>query len=124
MEGSLLENKKEKHIIQIFGYESGASGCGPTCGPAGCGPTQSMADQVATIEAELKKSFGDQIEVHYIDIFMSPEIDSYPEIIGVVMAGQAPLPITCIDGKPKIAGGISIPMILKELESLGLKPFY
>lgn len=73
------------------------------------------------VETELKKSFGDQIEVRYIDIFMSSEIESYPEVLSAVMAGQAPLPITCVNGEPKIAGGISIPMILKELESLGLK---
>ncbi|MFZ3062793.1 MAG: hypothetical protein WA148_03495 [Actinomycetota bacterium] len=81
-----------------------------------------MADQAAAVETELKKSFGDQVEVRYIDIFMSSEIDSYPDVITAVMAGQAPLPITCIDGEPKIAGGISLPMVLKELESLGLKP--
>ncbi len=81
-----------------------------------------MADQAAAVETELKRSFGDQIEVRYIDIFMSAEINSYPNVIAAVMAGQAPLPITCIDGQPKIAGGISVPMIKKELESLGLKP--
>lgn len=73
------------------------------------------------VETELKKSFGDRIEVRYIDVYMSPEIDSYPQVLGAIMTGQAPLPLTCIDGEPKMAGGISIPMILKELESLGLK---
>lgn len=80
-----------------------------------------MADAAVAVETELKKSFGDQVEVRYIDVYMSSEIDSYPEVISALMTGQAPLPITCVDGVPKIAGGISIPMIIKELESLGLK---
>lgn len=80
-----------------------------------------MAEQAATVGAELRKSFGDQIEVLYIDVFTSPEIDSYPQAMNAIMSGQAPLPITCVDGALKIAGDISISRILKELESLGLK---
>lgn len=80
-----------------------------------------MADQAASVEAELKSAFGDLIEVRYIDVFTSAEVESYPDVIGAIMTGQAPLPITCVDGVPKIAGGISLPMIRKELESLGLK---
>lgn len=79
-----------------------------------------MADQAAA-ETELRKRFGDQVEVRYIDIFMSSEIYSYPEVLSAVMAGQAPLPVTCVNGKPKVAGGIALAMILKELEALGLK---
>jgi hypothetical protein len=81
-----------------------------------------MTEQAAAVEAELKKNFGEQIEVCYIDIFMSSEIESYPEVLSAVMAGQAPLPVVCVNGKPKVAGGISVPVIVKELESLGLKP--
>jgi len=39
----------------------------------------------------------------------------------MVMSGQAALPVTLIDGEPKIGGAISVPMIAEELESLGLK---
>jgi hypothetical protein len=53
---------------------------------------------------------------------MSSEIEFYPEVLTAVMADQAPLPVVCVNGKPKAAGEISVPVIVKELEALGLKP--
>jgi len=81
-----------------------------------------MRDQVEAVASILKQKFGEQIEVEYIDAFSPPDGETIQQVMLMVMSGRAALPITIIDGEPKIAGGISIPMIEKELESLGVEP--
>lgn len=71
---------------------------------------------------EIKNKFGDQVEVEYIDVAYPSDIELVQNVMKLVVYGQAALPITVIDGEPKIGGAISASMIMEELESLGLKP--
>jgi len=80
-----------------------------------------MEDQAKAAEKELKQKFGEQIEVEYIDIYSPSHIETVQNVMLLVMSGQAALPVTVIDGEPKIGGAISVPMIIEELESLGVK---
>jgi disulfide oxidoreductase YuzD len=80
-----------------------------------------MEEQTKVAEFELKNKFGEQIEVEYVDIYSPSRIETVQNVMLLVMSGQAALPVTVIDGEPKIGGAISVPMITKELESLGAK---
>jgi hypothetical protein len=80
-----------------------------------------MEDQAKAAESELKKKFGEKIQVEYLDVYSPTSIATIQNVMMLVMSGQAALPVTLIDGEPKIGGAISVPMISEELESLGLK---
>ncbi len=80
-----------------------------------------MEDQVKAAEAALKNKFGEKIEVEYLDVYALRHVATVQNVMMLVMSGQAALPVTVIDGEPKIGGAISVPMISEELESLGLK---
>lgn len=81
-----------------------------------------MEEQTKVAADELKSAFGEQIEVGYIDIYSPEHLETVQNAMLLVMSGQAALPVTLIDGEPKIGGAVSVPMIKEELESLGLKP--
>ena len=70
---------------------------------------------------ELKKKFGENIEVEYLDVYSATNIATIQNVMTIVMSGQAALPVTLIDGEPKIGGAVSASMISEELESMGLK---
>jgi disulfide oxidoreductase YuzD len=54
--------------------------------------------------AELKKVYGDKVEVKYIDVD-KVGLANYPIMDQVLQMGY-PYPVTLIDGQPKFAGGI------------------
>ena len=70
---------------------------------------------------ELKKKFGEDVEVEYLDVYSATNIATIQNVMTIVMSGQAALPVTLIDGEPKIGGAVSVSMISEELESMGLK---
>ena len=80
-----------------------------------------MEDQAKAAEVELKKKFGENIEVEYLDVYSATNIATIQNVMTIVMSGQAALPVTLIDGEPKIGGAISVSMISEELESMGLE---
>ena len=63
---------------------------------------------------DLKKQFGDQVEVKYIDIDKEG-LDKYPIMNRVLQMGY-PYPITLINGQPKFAGGIMISEVKQTIE--------
>lgn len=63
---------------------------------------------------ELKKVFGDQVEVKYVDVDQVG-LAGYPVMNQVLQMGY-PYPITLIDGQPKFAGGIMIPEVQQVIE--------
>ncbi len=80
-----------------------------------------MEDQTKAAEFELKKKFGDTFEVEYLDVYAPARVETVQNVMLMVMSGQATLPVTLIDGEPKIGGAVSVPMITEELKSLGLE---
>lgn len=108
-----------KVAIEMFGVPGGAS-CGPGgCGPEGCGPGISMEEMAEALKGIMAQMHGDRVEVRYVDLF-SEEVTSYPHVLDLVMNKGVPLPVICINGTPKLAGGISLPIIEKELSALGV----
>ena len=137
MSEKVSKKEVEKHLIQIVGMEGGGGGWGSSCDSAGCGPqdcspeaegctpqqtTKTTEDQAKEVASELKKKFGEKIEVEYVDVYAPSNIATVQNVMMLVMSGEAALPVTLINGEPKIGGAVSVPMIAEELESLGIEP--
>lgn len=65
---------------------------------------------------ELKKAYGDQVDVKYIDVDKEG-LDNYPIMSRVLQMGY-PYPITLINGDPKFAGGIMISEVKQSIDDL------
>lgn len=66
--------------------------------------------------SELKKSYGDQVKVKYVDVDQEG-LDNYPIMNRVLQMGY-PYPITLINGDPKFAGGIMISEVKQSIDDL------
>jgi len=62
------------------------------------------AELTAKMSEDLKQTYGDKVEVKYIDVDQAGLAD-YPVMNQVLQMGY-PYPITLINGQPKFAGGI------------------
>ncbi len=78
-----------------------------------------MEEQTADLGRRLTRYYGDGVQVEYIDVF-SLRMEEFPGVQRAIDRLNAPLPITAFNGEPRIAGGISIEKISKELEERGL----
>jgi len=78
-----------------------------------------MAEQAVDLEQRLARYYGDCVKVEYIDV-LSARMDEFPLAQRAVFGMGVNLPVIAFDGRPKIAGGISIEMISEELEKRGL----
>lgn len=75
-----------------------------------------MNELVDRLAGELNTSYGDKVEVKYIDTDQSG-LAEYPMILKVAEAGY-PFPITSINGQPRFAGAINLDSIKKLLEEM------
>ena len=69
-----------------------------------CGSEVDNEQLTQDLAQKLKVSFGEKVEVKYINID-EVGINSYPNINRVLQMGY-PYPITQINGEPRFAGGI------------------
>jgi disulfide oxidoreductase YuzD len=95
--------------------EGGCSCCSGGCSSeADCGTTMDFANLTAQMSDELKKVYGDKVEVKYVDVDQTG-LDNYPLMNQVLQMGY-PYPITLIDGQPKFAGGIMTAEVKQVIE--------
>jgi len=80
-----------------------------------------MEEQTADLGRRLAHYYGDGVGVEYVDV-LSPRMAEFPLAQRAVFMMNASLPVIAFDGRPRIAGGISIGMISEELEKRGLQP--
>jgi disulfide oxidoreductase YuzD len=73
-----------------------------------------FADLTAEMTEELKKTYGDKVEVKYIDVDQVGLVN-YPVMNQVLQMGY-PYPVTLINGQPKFAGGIMTTEIKQLIE--------
>ncbi|NPV89860.1 MAG: hypothetical protein HPY50_03680 [Firmicutes bacterium] len=103
--------------IQIEVYGGTSQSCSSACfscgSQAACGDSTPMDQQVEHFIEELQESYGNKLEVKYIDTDQSG-LKAFPVINKIVKAGY-PFPITVIDGKPRWAGTISIDKVRRFL---------
>ena len=95
-------------LIEILqGTQVATGGCNCSCdcaSAASCGTTTDYAELTAQMTEELKKAYGDKVEVKYVDVDKNGLAD-YPVMNQVLQMGY-PYPVTLINGQPKFAGGI------------------
>ncbi len=70
---------------------------------------------------DLAARYGAAVAVEYVDVY-SPQMPQHPEVMHLLFGGNVPLPIISLNGEPRLAGGISLPMIGEEIEQLGVQP--
>lgn len=103
----MAENNAPVLIEVIKGTQviSGGWSCTSDCASAAsCGTTIDYEKATLELGEELKKAYGDKVEVKYVDADKEG-LDSYPMVNRVLQMGY-PYPITLINGEPKFAGGI------------------
>lgn len=74
-----------------------------------------MKDEAAELGQTLKEKFGEKVTVKFIDI-TSDEFADYPEIKEIL--DRVRLPLTVINGSPRLHGGIAPDMIIDAVEGL------
>lgn len=96
----------------------GCSGCSGGCPSASnCGGNNdNYAELTAEMAGDLKKTYGDKVDVKYIDIDQEG-LTNYPVMKRVLQMGY-PYPVTLINGEPKFAGGIMISEIKQSIDEL------
>lgn len=117
-----MSNENKMVLVEILNGVQVSGGC--SCCSGGCSTESScstptdIADLTNKMSLELKKIYGDQVNVNYVDVDQVG-LDNYPIMKRVLQMGY-PYPITLVDGQPKYAGGIMIDEI-KETINEALK---
>jgi len=102
-------------VLQGTQVNTGGWSCTSDCASAAsCGTTMDFADLTAQMKDELKKVYGDQVEVKYIDVDQVG-LENYPIMNQVLQMGY-PYPVTLVNGQPKFAGGIMTPEVKQVIE--------
>ncbi len=78
-----------------------------------------MEELTAELKRELAGTYGSAVAVEYVDVY-SPEMPRHPAVLRLLMQGNTPLPVICLNGEPVLAGGVSTEMIEEELHKLGV----
>lgn len=113
-------SEQEKILIEILvgtqGEIRACEGCsgGSCCGSADYSATTKMVAEV------LQEQFGEQVEVRYIDVEQTG-LSDYPKIRNILSVGYR-YPITVINGKPRLAGGVSLDQIRNLVEETIKEP--
>ena len=83
-----------------------------SCGSEGV----DIAAEVEKLAADLKESFGDRVELKYVDADKEGLAD-YPVMQRVLQMGY-PYPVTLVNGQPKFAGGVQAGEIKSSIKEL------
>lgn len=105
-------------VLQGTQVVSGGCNCSTGCpSSSSCGGnTENFEDLTAEMANELKKTYGDKVEVKYVDVDKAG-LDDYPLMSRVLQMGY-PYPVTLINGDPKFAGGIMISEVKQSIDEL------
>ena len=106
--------------IEIEIYNGASNGCATGCTscPTGCG-TLSVEEQVDQLRQDLQLTFGDSVEVKYIDTDIE-SMDQKGYCQKIIEAGFS-YPITFISGQPRIAGGINASLVREYLDQIAFE---
>jgi len=117
----MMDNSYDKIVVEIYNgtYSKCESGCS-TCGTAGCGAT-TVEEEFEGLRQELKKTFGDSVEVKYFDTDVTG-MDEKGYCRQIIEAGYK-FPVTVINGQPRIAGAINVPLIREYLDRIAFELF-
>ncbi|MEN6389126.1 MAG: hypothetical protein ABFD04_01835 [Syntrophomonas sp.] len=96
-------NKVLVEILQGTAPQGGCN-CSGCASSSSCGSAVDWEAEIEKLSGELTASFGDKVEVKYVDVDKEG-LGNYPAVGRVLQMGY-PYPITMINGQPKFAGGI------------------
>lgn len=101
--------------IEVYGgINAGGGGC--SCGCTGCTPADTKAE-FEGMKKEVLDHFAEGIlSLEFIDTDET-NLGTYPEVEKVIQAGYS-FPITCINGTPRLAGGIPADTIIEIINGL------
>ncbi len=74
-----------------------------------------MQEESLELGNSLKKKFGPSVSFAYVDV-QSEEMNKYPEISAIL--NRVRLPLTVINGEPKLHGGLSPSRVEKAVGEL------
>ncbi|RXE55469.1 hypothetical protein ABH15_12115 [Methanoculleus taiwanensis] len=104
-------------IVEIVGLSE--SECGPfpcdetrSCGLEVCYPSNRMMDAISALRDELKKEYGDRVEVQLTIID-----EAVPDYVRTLIEErQPPIPMILVNGRLTSIGRISFPLIKEEVD--------
>ena len=103
-----MVDKNAPVLIEVIKGAQAVTGgwsCTSDCASAAsCGTTIDYEKATQELGEELKKAYGDKVEVKYVDA-EKEGLGNYAIVNRVLQMGY-PYPITLINGEPKFAGGI------------------
>lgn len=114
-----MADHKETILVEVLSGTSPSGGGCSSCASAGCcgtTPIEEMKEITNRLSEDLRESFGERVEVRFIDADASG-LSQYPLVSRVLEMGY-PYPITVINGQPKFAGGIMTPDIIGSIEEM------
>lgn len=76
---------------------------------------KTMKDDAAELSVSLKEKYGDKIGFTFVDVTTS-EIDNYPGVKNILP--KVRLPLTAINGEPRLHGGLDQKRIEELIASL------
>lgn len=105
---------ESKIVVEIlFGTKGMITACEGCAGGSCCGSGSDYEKVSQEVAKGLEDEYGERIEVRYVDVDQVG-LDQYPKVKNVLAVGYR-YPITIVDGKPRLAGGVSLDQIKKVL---------
>lgn len=103
--------------IEVYGgINAGGGGC--SCGCTSCTPADSRAEYEVMKKVLMEHFSEGVVSLEFIDTGSDP--GTYPEIEKVIRAGYS-FPVTCINGTPRLAGGIPADTLIEIINELQTK---
>ncbi|MGI6435831.1 MAG: hypothetical protein ACOX0F_10815 [Syntrophomonadaceae bacterium] len=103
-----------KIIVEILAGTRGMGGACAGCVSGSCCGTEDYEALTEKVAKELQDEYSDRVEIRYVDVDQVG-LGPYPKVRNVLTIGYK-YPITVIDGKPRLAGGVSLEQIKEIVE--------
>ena len=102
----------EMVTVEVFGIKGSPIGGGCSCS-GGCGPKITIDEAYQDLVDVVQKStIKDCVELKFIDV-REDNLDDYQEVKGLL--NRYGLPITAINGKPTLYGGLPAERVHREI---------
>lgn len=101
--------------IEVYGgINAGGGGC--SCGCTACTPADAKAEYEEMKKILLNKYGEEILSLEFIDTG-GVKLSAYPEVEKVIRAGYS-FPVTVVNGKPRLAGAISLDSVVEIITEL------
>ena len=84
---------------------------------ASCGTDWSLRDSLELAEEQIKNRFGDDVQLTYLDLAGSEEVDSLIDWKEKIINENLSVPLLVLNGRLRIAGNFDIRQMLDVIEA-------